>query len=117
MSMRAALQEATERGMADGAEAARVASLRQQAPLGAFDEERVRYILVDMQVGGVVAFYRRKAASDPNSAEAVRRWDAGVRVRNPHRYDRVILPGRGWTIVRRGTTTPLDGMEVQLVEP
>jgi hypothetical protein len=66
-----------------------------------FNEAEVRSKIVDAQLGGVIGYYRR--FDDPNSVEAVRRWDAGVRVVNLDKFERKIIQGRGWLVVYRGT--------------
>jgi len=77
------------------------------------DEAQVRYILADSQLGGVIDYYRQ-FLDQPNIAEAVRRWDAGVRVANLYRFERVILPETGWAVVYEGTDQIIDGMDVLL---
>ncbi len=82
-------------------------------PKAGFNEERVRYILLDITIGGVRNYYAGHE-EDPNSVEAVRRWDAGVRVINAELFDRVILQNRGWTLVYKGTERAINGMDVKL---
>ena len=57
-----------------------------------FREPQVRYLLADMTGGGKVDMYREYATEerDPDSREAIRRWDAGVRVVNMADFQ------RGW---------------------
>ncbi len=77
------------------------------------DEAVVRYILADIALGGPLSFYRR--FDDPNSVEAVRRWEKGVRVRNSGSFQRINLRGKsGWTIVYKGTRERIDAMKVHL---
>ena len=47
-------------------------------------EPQVRYLLADMTGSGKTDLYRKYAAEekDPDSREAIRLWDAGVRVIN-----------------------------------
>jgi hypothetical protein len=77
-----------------------------------FDEERVRYILVDIRLGAPASYYDGDTSA--NSVEAVRRWKRHVRVVNYRRFERLNLPGRGCTITYKGTDTPIDGMDVKL---
>lgn len=72
----------------------------------------VRSKLLDMQLGGVVGFYRQFA--DAPTVEAVSRWDRGVRVANADQFERVDLPGRSWTVVYKGTTRPVQGRDILL---
>ncbi len=78
-----------------------------------YDEYRVRYILADITTGGPVSYYAGYP-NDPSAVEAVRRWKSGVRVKNAERFDRKIIPGKGWTIVYRGSQRPIEGMDVSL---
>jgi len=75
------------------------------------DEARVRYIIADSQLGGVIDYYRQHL-DDPTVAEAVRRWDACVRVLNVEQFERKIV-GRYWQVVYAGTDTMIDGMDVE----
>lgn len=74
------------------------------------NESHVRYILADIQLGHIVDDYRADVA-DEETAEALRRWDAGVRVKNITRFERRIVNGQ-WQIVYTGTVNPVDGMDV-----
>ena len=76
------------------------------------NESHVRYILADIQIGNVFDYYRTKI-SDEETAEALRRWDAGVRVVNSEQFERRVMNGR-WHIVYTGTTGPINGMDVSL---
>jgi Tol biopolymer transport system component len=76
-----------------------------------YDEAQVRYILADSQLGSVIGYYRARA-DQPAIAEAVRRWDAGVRVVNIDDFERIIVGT--WVVVYRGTRTQIDGMDVLL---
>ena len=82
---------------------------QQASPI--YDKE-LRYRLADMQLGGVVGFYRQ--FNDPPTVQAVRCWDNGVRVSNISRFERRDLPGRSWTIVYAGTETATDGHDIRL---
>jgi hypothetical protein len=46
-----------------------------------YDEARVRYIMADITTGGALGYYEG-FPDDAHAVEAVRRWKAGVRVRN-----------------------------------
>ncbi len=79
-----------------------------------YNEATVRYILLDISLGAPVSFYR-SFTDDPNSVEAVRRWDNGVRVQNASSFERKDLGGDlGWTIVYKNTTERVSGMEAWL---
>jgi hypothetical protein len=83
-----------------------------QSSPSAFNEAQVRYILADSQLGGID--YYRQFLDQPAVAEAVRRWDAGVRVTNINQFERKIVGDKGWQIVYVGTDTLIDGMDVRL---
>lgn len=76
-------------------------------------EAQVRYILADAQLGGVIDYYRQ-FLDQPAVAEAVRRWDSGVRVTNIDMFERRIIGDRGWQVVYVGTDALIDGMAVRL---
>jgi hypothetical protein len=78
-----------------------------------YDEARVRYILADSQLGGVIDYYRQ-FPNDSSATEAVRRWDAGIRVVNIDQFERKIVDGKGWQVVYAGTDILIDGMDVKL---
>ena len=86
-------------------------------------EPQVRYLLADMTLnGGNTDLYRKYAAEerDPDSREAIRLWDAGVRVANPGDLERKWLEnaagedGKVLRIVQRGTKRTIMGHEVVL---
>jgi hypothetical protein len=85
-------------------------------------EPQVRYLLTDMSLGGNIALYRDYASreKDPDSREAVRLWEAGVRVINTNDFERRWVPnqygnnGRVIRIVQRGSTRTISGNEVLL---
>ena len=86
-------------------------------------EPQVRYLLADMTLnGGKTDLYRKYAAEerDPDSREAIRLWDAGVRVANKDDFERKWLEnaagkdGRVLRIVHRGTKRTITGAEVVL---
>jgi hypothetical protein len=78
----------------------------------ATNESHVRYILADIQLGNVADEYRADT-TDEETAEALRRWDAGIRVVNIERFERRIVNGR-WQIVYADTGNPVIGMDVIL---
>jgi hypothetical protein len=85
-------------------------------------DPQVRYLLADMTATGSADFYRKYAEQerDPDSREAVRLWDAGVRVANMAEFERKWLEnrfgkdGRVMRIVHRGTERTITGNEVVL---
>jgi hypothetical protein len=85
-------------------------------------EPQVRYLLADMTMGGNVAMYREYAEKekDPDSREAIRLWDAGVRAVNTGDFERKWIPnrfgkdGRVMRIVFRGSNRTITGSEVLL---
>ena len=76
------------------------------------NESHVRYILADMHLGNVAEEYRADVA-DEETAEALRLWDAGVRVVNLYEFERKIVDGR-WRIVHAGTDNPVTGTDIIL---
>jgi hypothetical protein len=76
-------------------------------------EARIRYILADCQLGSVIDYYRQYT-NDPLVAEAVSRWDQGVRVVNINNFERKIISDAGWKIVYAGTENMINGMDVIL---
>lgn len=85
----------------------------REAPSSSYNEPRVRYILVDMALGGPVSYYRGYVDSDPHAAEAVRRYDAGVRATNSNEFERIRINGSP-VIVYGGTSSQINGMDVGL---
>jgi hypothetical protein len=83
-----------------------------QSSSSTFNEAQVRYILADSQFGSID--YYRQFLDQPAVAEAVRRWDAGVRVTNINQFERKIVGDKGWQIVYVGTDTLINGMDVRL---
>ncbi len=83
-----------------------------ECPIATYDERSVRYILADIQIGHVASFYR--GHSSPNDKEAIRRWDAGVRVANINKFDRVVVWGKSWQIVYKGTTRTVNPTDIML---
>ena len=87
-----------------------------------YREPQVRYLLADMTLGGSVELYRTYAAEekDPDSREAIRLWDMGVRVLNREDFERKRIPsaygddGKVMRIVLRGTNRTITGKEVIL---
>ena len=74
-------------------------------------EPQVRYLLADMTLGGNTKLYRDYATTerDPDSREAIRLWDAGVRVVNTNEFERKWVTnqfgkdGRVMRVVQRGS--------------
>ncbi|MBI5294264.1 MAG: hypothetical protein HY869_02230 [Chloroflexi bacterium] len=79
-------------------------------------EARIRYIIADIQLGDVADYYRTSMA-DPVIAEALRRWDTGIRVTNINEFERKIVGDKGWQIVYIGTENLVNGMDIILSEP
>lgn len=85
-------------------------------------EPQVRYLLADMTGGGKTELYRKYATEerDPDSREAIRRWDAGVRVVNMADFERrwvankITKTGRAFRVVFRGTSRTISGGEAIL---
>ena len=82
-------------------------------PASLLSEKIVRYILADSQLGNRIDDYR-KVTDQPNAAEAVCRWDKGVRVQNIDKFERKVVGSQGWNVVYAGTDTIIDGMDVSL---
>jgi hypothetical protein len=76
------------------------------------DEARVRYILADIQLGGVDGYYRAHVDAE-EIAEALRRWDAGITVTNIDQFERKIV-GETWQVVYAGTEMLINGSDVLL---
>lgn len=85
-------------------------------------EPQVRYLLADLALGGNPALYRDYAEreKDPDSREAIRRWDSGVKVLNLRDFERRWLThqlgkeGRVMRVVQRGSNRTITGNEVLL---
>ena len=85
-------------------------------------EPQVRYLLADMTGSGKTDLYRKYAAEekDPDSREAIRLWDAGVRVINMADFERKWVTnqfgkdGRVFRVVQRGSDRTISGSEVFL---
>ena len=85
-------------------------------------EPQVRYLLADMTGSGKPDLYRKYAAEerDPDSREAIRLWDAGVRVVNMADFERKWVTnkfgkdGHVFRVVERGTDRTITGTEVVL---
>ena len=76
-----------------------------------YHENRVLYLLADMQLGGPAGNVRLNPA-DPNSVEAVRRWKAGIRIENIEDFERKVVGDRGLLVVYRGTESPVRFFDV-----
>lgn len=85
-------------------------------------EPQVRYLLADMTLSGDVTLYRNYAVTerDPDSREAVRLWDTGVRAVNKDDFERKWIAnefgkdGKVMRIVFRGSNRTISGAEVLL---
>jgi hypothetical protein len=85
-------------------------------------EPQVRYLLADMTIGGKTDLYRKyaKEEKDPDSREAIRLWDAGVRVANADDFERKWVPSpfgkdnKVFRVVQRGSDRTITGNEVIL---
>lgn len=64
------------------------ASVSEPAPVStpAYDESRVKYILLDIQLGGTYGYYEGYVSQDANAREAIARWDSGIRVTNTEKF-------------------------------
>jgi hypothetical protein len=76
------------------------------------NENLVRFILVDMQLGDVAEVYRARI-SDEETTEALRRWDAGIRVENIEEFERMVVDGV-LRIVNSETGQNITGMDAIL---
>ncbi len=87
--------------------------LSAQRPERPYDEAGVRLIMLDIALGQQYAYWRGQG-NQPDAREAIRRWDAGVRVRNADRFE--ARPRRAGDVHRRwrGTNREADGMDVIL---
>ena len=83
-------------------------------------EPQVRYLLADMTLGGNVGLYRGYAGEDPDSREAMRLWNLGIRVVNTNDFERRWVTnrfgkdGHVMRIVQRGSARTISGNEVLL---
>jgi hypothetical protein len=62
---------------------------------------------------GNVANYYRANVTDEETAEALRRWGAGVRVLSSEGFERQIVNGH-WYVVYAETETPVNGLDINL---
>ncbi len=76
------------------------------------DEGHVRYIIADIQLVNTPATYQANA-TDEETAEALRRWNAGVRVVNLNQFVRKELNGQ-WQIVYNGNDQSINPLDIQL---
>ena len=81
-------------------------------------ESEVRRMLADMQLGekeNVDSFYRYAFPPDNITAkEAVRRWDANIRVTNADIFQRKEVKGIGWVVTLKGRDVRAPGMDFGL---
>lgn len=83
-------------------------------------EPQVRYLLADMTSSGKTDLYRKYATEerDPDSREAIRLWDVGVRAINMADFERKWVTnrfgkdGRVFRVVQSGTDRTIAGSEV-----
>ena len=81
-------------------------------PANAYDEAYIRIIMLDITLGGTYSYFRSHS-DEPGPAEAIRRWDSGIRVTNADQFERKQVYGE-WRQTYRGTNGQVDGMEVRL---
>ena len=85
-----------------------------------YHEPQVRYIIADIQLGGSVDYYGKRAKEgDPDSGRAGKEWRAGVRVKNIAAFERKTVEGKfgkGMRIVYQATKRTIDGVEVVLTK-
>jgi hypothetical protein len=74
------------------------------------NESHVRYILVDIQLNHRAYYYYRANTTDEETAEALRRWNAGIRVVNIEEFERKKI-NEQWQIVYAGTENSINGMD------
>jgi len=72
----------------------------------------VRYIMVDFQLENLADYYRSNVLNE-ETAEALRLWEAGIRVKNIDDYERKFISGQ-WQIVYKGTDQTVLGSDVIL---
>ncbi|MBI5934024.1 MAG: hypothetical protein HY867_09975 [Chloroflexi bacterium] len=77
------------------------------------DEGRIRYIMADIKLGSVLAYYKNAAATDIVADRAVKRWQQGIRPANISLFERKIVSGY-WQVVYKGTDTSIDPLDVLL---
>jgi hypothetical protein len=76
------------------------------------NESHVRYILADIQLGNVAEEYRADI-TDEETAEALRRWDVGIRVVNIEEFECKVVDGQ-WKIVYAITDNQVIGTDIVL---
>jgi len=74
---------------------------------------RINYIIADIQLGGVDDYYRQYT-NDPVITEALRQWDAGVRVANLASFERKVVGSSGWLITNAGSGQQVRCEDIQL---
>jgi hypothetical protein len=74
------------------------------------NESHVRYIIADIELGNLADNYRVNIRNE-ETAEALRRWDAGIRIENIEEFERKIVNGQ-WQIVYAGTENPVIGTDI-----
>ena len=75
-------------------------------------EGNVRGIMLDITLAGTYPYYYSHI-NEPTPAEAIRRWDNGIRVTNAALFERILING-AWLHVYKGTNTPINQMDIKL---
>lgn len=102
-----------DRGWGDPSQGSIRTGFRCAKSVHEYNEAQVRYVIVDAQLGDVIDYYRQ-FSEQPNIAEAIRRWDTGIRAVNTDKFERIVNGNSGWQVVYAGTTQPINGMDVIL---
>lgn len=79
-----------------------------------YDEYIVRYIIADMQLSKEYGKYNSQKTENANCAEAIKRWEVGVRVSNINEFERKLIGEKGWSIVHKGTSFRVHGADIIL---
>jgi len=77
------------------------------------NESHVRHILADIQLNWLTYYHYRTNAANEETAEALRRWNVGVRVLNIGRFERKRI-NQEWQIVYAGTEDSILGTDIVL---
>jgi hypothetical protein len=81
-------------------------------PANAYNEESVRFIMLDITLGDTY-YYFSKHINEPDPAEAIKRWDNGIRVTNAGQFERKQVNGE-WRHTYRGTETKVNVTDIRL---
>lgn len=68
--------------------------------------------MLDITLGGTYSYFLSHS-NEPGPAEAIRRWDNGIRVTNAGQFERKKVHGE-WRHTYRGTNRQIDGMDIRL---